>query len=228
MEYNTFQHQDQTNSEALDAQEYAHMNDIAYHVCPDLKKKKDKEIKIDLPTLPILGPKGQTNLLFFRPYDNKCSLSLDFSGTHTYLFHNCRNIELQANKMICPIFIRYRANTVKPSLRYTGDPYPFCKCFSRKYRLFFHFFFFKLHRIKKKTHFPRLFMELYERSNFVFLVSRISLPSFLPVLWKKYFCACFSCLFVFVFLSFFLFSNFKSKQYWSMTQIQLNCYLQIQ
>ena len=37
MEYNTFQHQDQTNSEALHAQEYTHMNDIAYHVCTDLR-----------------------------------------------------------------------------------------------------------------------------------------------------------------------------------------------
>ena len=35
MEYNAFQHQDQTNSEALHAQECTHMNDIAYHVCPD-------------------------------------------------------------------------------------------------------------------------------------------------------------------------------------------------
>ena len=39
IEYNTFQHQDQTNSEVLHAQEYTHMNDIAYHVCQDLKKK---------------------------------------------------------------------------------------------------------------------------------------------------------------------------------------------
>ena len=39
MEYNNFQHfqhQDQTNSEVLHAQECTHMNDIAYHVCPDL------------------------------------------------------------------------------------------------------------------------------------------------------------------------------------------------
>ena len=35
MEYNTFHHQDQTNSEALHAQECTHMNDITYHVCPD-------------------------------------------------------------------------------------------------------------------------------------------------------------------------------------------------
>ena len=67
MEYNTFQHQDQTNFEVLHAQEYTPMNDIAYHVCPDLKKKKKK---IDLPTLPIFGPKGQTNLLFFRSIVN--------------------------------------------------------------------------------------------------------------------------------------------------------------
>ena len=35
MEYSTFQHQDQTNSEVLHAQEYTRMNDIAYHLCPD-------------------------------------------------------------------------------------------------------------------------------------------------------------------------------------------------
>ena len=29
------QYQDQTNSEALRTQECTHMNDIAYHVCPD-------------------------------------------------------------------------------------------------------------------------------------------------------------------------------------------------
>ena len=53
MEYNTFQHQDQTNFEGMHAQEL-HMNDIAYkyHLCPDLKKKK-----IDLPTLPIFQAK---------------------------------------------------------------------------------------------------------------------------------------------------------------------------
>ena len=69
MGYNTFQHQDQSNSEALLAQECTHMNDTAYHLCPDLKKKKGgknkEKKKIDLPTLPIFRPKGQTNLLFF-------------------------------------------------------------------------------------------------------------------------------------------------------------------
>ena len=30
------------NSEDLHAQEYTHMNDIAYHVSPDLKKKKNQ------------------------------------------------------------------------------------------------------------------------------------------------------------------------------------------
>ena len=35
IEYNTFQHQDQANSEVLHGQEYTHMNDITYHVCPD-------------------------------------------------------------------------------------------------------------------------------------------------------------------------------------------------
>ena len=37
-----------------------YMNDIAFLLLPDLKKKK-----IDLLTLPIFRPKGQTNLLFF-------------------------------------------------------------------------------------------------------------------------------------------------------------------
>ena len=39
---------------------------------PDLKKKNPK---IDLPTLPIFRPKGQTNLYFFRP-DNSSQLSV--------------------------------------------------------------------------------------------------------------------------------------------------------
>ena len=38
---------------------------ILYIMCPDLKKKKKKKKKIDLPTLPIFKPKGQTNLSFF-------------------------------------------------------------------------------------------------------------------------------------------------------------------
>ena len=42
------------NSEALHAQECTHMNDIAFLLHPDLKKKK----KIDLPTLLIFEPKG--------------------------------------------------------------------------------------------------------------------------------------------------------------------------
>ena len=49
---------DYSNSEDLHVQEYTHMNDIAYHVCPDFFKKK-----IDLPT-PIFGPEGQTNIFF--------------------------------------------------------------------------------------------------------------------------------------------------------------------
>ena len=58
MEYNTFQ-QDQTNFEGVHAEECTHVNDIAYHVCPDWGKK------FDLPTLPIFKPKGRTKLLFF-------------------------------------------------------------------------------------------------------------------------------------------------------------------
>ena len=30
MEYNHFQHQDQTNSEALNAQEFTHMNNVVF------------------------------------------------------------------------------------------------------------------------------------------------------------------------------------------------------
>ena len=33
MEYNTFQHQDQTSFKGLHAQECIHMNNIAYHLC---------------------------------------------------------------------------------------------------------------------------------------------------------------------------------------------------
>ena len=55
----------QINFGALQAQECTYVNDTAFLLCPDLFKKK-----IDLPTLPIFRPKGQTNLLFFRPkYD---------------------------------------------------------------------------------------------------------------------------------------------------------------
>ena len=42
MEYNHFQHQDQTDSEALHAQEYTHMNNIAFHLHPDLKNTKKR------------------------------------------------------------------------------------------------------------------------------------------------------------------------------------------
>ena len=42
MEYYPFQHQDQTNSEALHAQEFTHMNKIVFLLSPDLKKKKKK------------------------------------------------------------------------------------------------------------------------------------------------------------------------------------------
>ena len=43
MEYNHFQHQGQTNSGALHAQECIHMNDTAFLLCTDLKKKKKKK-----------------------------------------------------------------------------------------------------------------------------------------------------------------------------------------
>ena len=69
------------NSEDLHAQEYTHMNDIAYHVRPDLKKEKKK---INLPTLPIFGPKGQTNIFFFRPY----VVVLSMQNAHPYFEWN--------------------------------------------------------------------------------------------------------------------------------------------
>ena len=42
MKYNHFQNQDQINSEALHAQDCMHMNDIAYILHQDLKKKKKR------------------------------------------------------------------------------------------------------------------------------------------------------------------------------------------
>ena len=65
MEYNSFQHQDETISGALHAQECTHMNDTAFLLCPVFRKKKKKKKKIDLPTLTIFRPEGQTHLSFF-------------------------------------------------------------------------------------------------------------------------------------------------------------------
>ena len=39
MEYNHLQYQDQTNSGALHAEEYTHMNDTAFLLYQDVKKK---------------------------------------------------------------------------------------------------------------------------------------------------------------------------------------------
>ena len=47
------------------ARMHTHMNDTASISSVSRLKKK----KIYLPTLPIFRPKGQTNLLFFRPYN---------------------------------------------------------------------------------------------------------------------------------------------------------------
>ena len=70
MEYNTFQHHDQTNFEGLLAQECTHMNDIVYHnahtwmilyiICVQIKGGV-----INLPTFPIFNPKG---LFFFQAW----------------------------------------------------------------------------------------------------------------------------------------------------------------
>ena len=109
MEYNTLQHQDQPNSEVFHAQEYTHINDIAYHVCPDLKKKK----KIDLPILPIFGPKGQTNLLFVLGLiDTKVViLTLEFWFTFcTWIYVD-----------FCP-FISQRANIGPPGCHFAFPP----------------------------------------------------------------------------------------------------------
>ena len=49
MEYNPFQHQDQTNSETMHAQECTYVNDILYFFCVQIWKKKKEE---DRPTDP--------------------------------------------------------------------------------------------------------------------------------------------------------------------------------
>ena len=73
---------DYPNSEDLHAQECTHMNDIAYHVCPDFKKKRKE--KIDLPTLPIFGPKGQTNIFFFRRYRHNTVIDVRVTRSSTF------------------------------------------------------------------------------------------------------------------------------------------------
>ena len=66
MEYNTLPTSGLNQFWGSVAQECTHMNDTAFFLCPDQKKKKKRGGKIDLiPTLPIFRPKGQTNLLFF-------------------------------------------------------------------------------------------------------------------------------------------------------------------
>ena len=56
---------DYPNSEDLHAQECTHTWMILHIMCVQIKKKKKKKKKIDLPTLPVFGPKGQTNIFFF-------------------------------------------------------------------------------------------------------------------------------------------------------------------
>ena len=72
MEYNPphHHHQDKTNSGALHVQECTHMINTVFLLFPVLRKKKKKKEKrkVHLPTLPIFRPKGQTNLLLFKPY----------------------------------------------------------------------------------------------------------------------------------------------------------------
>ena len=66
MEYNTFQYQDQTNLEGLHAQECTNMNDILYHLCPDLGKKKTTTTSTSRPSQ-IWSQKGKQTFCFFRP-----------------------------------------------------------------------------------------------------------------------------------------------------------------
>ena len=64
MEYNPFQHQDQTNSEARHAQECTHMNDIVFLLHPDLKiKVKDRPTK----SPNFQAKRANKPFYFFRP-----------------------------------------------------------------------------------------------------------------------------------------------------------------
>ena len=60
MEYNPFQHQDQTNSEALHAQEFIHMNNIVFLLRPDWGGGEDR------PTNPP-NFQAKKTFYFFRP-----------------------------------------------------------------------------------------------------------------------------------------------------------------
>ena len=68
------------NSEDLHAQEYTHMNDIAYHVCPDLKKKIKKST---YRPSQFSGQKGKQTS-FFRPY----VVVLSMQNAHPYFEWN--------------------------------------------------------------------------------------------------------------------------------------------
>ena len=90
MEYKTFQHQDQTNSEVLHAQEYTHMNDIAYHVCADFFFFKSTYRPSQ-----FLGQKGKQTFYFFRPY---CISYCYFIFQHTSYF--CESTQDYSNVTI--------------------------------------------------------------------------------------------------------------------------------
>ena len=68
MEYNPFQHQDQTNSEALHAQEYTH--ELLLH--PDFGKKiKTKKMDLHMyQPFQLSGQKGKQTFHFFRQNHN--------------------------------------------------------------------------------------------------------------------------------------------------------------
>ena len=96
MEYNPLQNQDQTNFEALHAQEFTPMNNIVFHLHPDFKKKKKKKNKINnnnkkastYQPSQFSGQKGKQTFYFFRPYicfaTNKwiCSSNFQIQAMH--------------------------------------------------------------------------------------------------------------------------------------------------
>ena len=71
MEYNTLQHQDQTNSEALCTQESTYMNDTTYHLCSDLKKKLKKKRLTYRPSNFQAKRANKRFIFFYRPYAKK-------------------------------------------------------------------------------------------------------------------------------------------------------------
>ena len=69
MEYNPFQHQDQTISEAMHVWECMHMNNILYFFYVRIKKKKKKQ---HYQPSQFLGQKSKQTFYFFRPNCATC------------------------------------------------------------------------------------------------------------------------------------------------------------